>query len=463
MAPCPITITTVDDQVFQLELDGGDAVATLKAILEAETGLVQVQQRLVHNGRDLAEGSTLAAAGVQPNDLIFLPDGSAAAPEALMAALAASPEQLAQLPIELANAVRRNDVAAFQSELRRWAGGGEYTLSGRRRSRRRRGSCGLPEEDPFNPEVQRKLEEAIQAKNVAENFEFALEHNPEAFSSVCMLYVNVEVNGFPIKAFVDSGAQMTIMSRSCAQRCNLLHLMDKRWQGMAVGVGQAKILGRIHMVQMKAGDAFFPVAITVLDQARLRRARRGVPVPCHTIAGEACGVPKGGLTLGMALALAGSQEGMDFLFGLENLKRHHCCIDLRDNVLRFGSSGAALPFLPEHEIPTKDRMDLMEADDGPASARAGAGSSAGAGGRQQGGAAALAPPTQQQAASPAPAAAAPRPTAAAPGGGGAPLPSGWEDKVQRLMALGFGREHVVQVLRATNGQEEVAANMLFNF
>lgn len=72
MAPCPITITTVDDQVFQLELDGGDAVATLKAILEAETGLVQVQQRLVHNGRDLAEGSTLAAAGVQPNDLIVL-------------------------------------------------------------------------------------------------------------------------------------------------------------------------------------------------------------------------------------------------------------------------------------------------------------------------------------------------------------------------------------------------------
>lgn len=53
----------------------------------------------------------------------------------------------------------------------------------------------------------------------------------------------MQVNGVALKTFVDSGAQMTIMSQSCAERCGLLRLMDTRFQGVAVGVGSAKILG----------------------------------------------------------------------------------------------------------------------------------------------------------------------------------------------------------------------------
>ncbi|KAJ0816810.1 putative peptidase A2A, retrovirus, catalytic, aspartic peptidase, DDI1-type [Helianthus annuus] len=65
--------------------------------------------------------------------------------------------------------------------------------------------------DPFDVEGQKKIEAVIGQKGIDENWAAALEHNPEAFARVVMLYVDMEVNGVPIKAFVDSGAQSTII------------------------------------------------------------------------------------------------------------------------------------------------------------------------------------------------------------------------------------------------------------
>lgn len=66
----------------------------------------------------------------------------------------------------------------------------------------------MPEGDPLDPEYQKKMYEAIQQKNVMENYEHALEHSPEVFGQVDMLYVDMSVNGEPVKAFIDSGAQV---------------------------------------------------------------------------------------------------------------------------------------------------------------------------------------------------------------------------------------------------------------
>lgn len=46
---------------------------------------------------------------------------------------------------------------------------------------------------------------------------------------------------------------------------------------------------------------------------------------------------------------------MDFLFGLDMLKRHQCCIDLKRHLLVLGSAGKEVPFLAEKDLPARAR------------------------------------------------------------------------------------------------------------
>jgi DNA damage-inducible protein 1 len=67
----------------------------------------------------------------------------------------------------------------------------------------------------MDPENQKYLEDRIQQKNIDESYTSAMENSPEMFGTVIMLYIDCKVNGVAVKAFVDSGAQMTIMSQVC--------------------------------------------------------------------------------------------------------------------------------------------------------------------------------------------------------------------------------------------------------
>ena len=121
--------------------------------------------------------------------------------------------------------------------------------------------------DPFDPEAQKKIAELLRKQAVEDSLEHAMEHTPEAFAEVVMLYVNLTVNGVPMKAFVDSGAQRSIMSRSAAEKCNILRLMDTRFAGVARGVGAGVICGRVHAVPVVVGGGnHVSMSVTVMDQ-----------------------------------------------------------------------------------------------------------------------------------------------------------------------------------------------------
>eukprot|EP00919_Chromeraceae_sp_WS-2016_P021110 GHVR01050004.1.p1 GENE.GHVR01050004.1~~GHVR01050004.1.p1 ORF type:complete len:295 (-),score=64.82 GHVR01050004.1:97-960(-) len=176
------------------------------------------------------------------------------------------------------------------------------------------------------PHITRRMSKGslIQA-SIDSNYANALELNPEGFGRVVLLYVDIRVNDTPFKALVDTGAQMTIMSESAARKAGLIDLVDRRFRGVAVGVGSAPIIGRIHVTKVKVGGSVLMCSFTILSTTD----------------------SNGGSSSG------GGTAGIDIIIGLDTLMKHECVINLKDSVLQVADT--VVPFLQEKDLPTHAR------------------------------------------------------------------------------------------------------------
>ncbi|SCZ92699.1 BZ3500_MvSof-1268-A1-R1_Chr5-2g08117 [Microbotryum saponariae] len=445
-----ITITSeAGDHFINLDVDPSMEVENVKALLEAESNVPTADQLLFFSGRQLlGDKDSLASYDIKEDDMLLLRRKSnepAAAPsvagrnvetdaETMRQQLIGNPQLLSQLQRtqpEFADAALNNP-DRFRDMLSR------FSAMQQSAQLTQQHEADLLSSDPYNVEAQRKIEEAIRQEAVLENMETAWENMPEAFGQVHMLYVNVEVNGHSVKAFVDSGAQATIMSPDCAERCGIMRLLDTRFAGMARGVGTAKILGRVHSAQLKMGqDLFLQCSFTILEG-----------------------------------------KDVDLLFGLDMLKRHQACIDLQKDALVI--QGREIRFLSEHELPngfengpmgdepagTSQSLSTPAVGSGLGSASAptastssfpGSGQALGAPPNR---AAPLTGPSSSSSSSFVPSSG---PTSTSTSTTTPQPPSKhFEDKISNLVALGVSRPEAIKLLDLTNGHVEQAAGLLFS-
>lgn len=120
-----------------------------------------------------------------------------------------------------------------------------------------------------------------------------------------------EINGFLIPAIIDTGAEITVMSASCAKRCQISSYIDSRYAGKAIGVGSSEIIGGIEDLSFRLGPISFQNKISILRSSRC-----------------------------------------DFLIGLDILRRFQCDISLGQKTikLKVRNNTIRLPLLTNQNI-----------------------------------------------------------------------------------------------------------------
>ena len=90
---------------------------------------------------------------------------------------------------------------------------------------------------------------------------------PETFVKQEMIYINICINGNIIKAFVDTGAETSLMCLSTALICGVNDIIDKEYKGILKGVGKKDIVGKIYYLDVQFGYSIVPCSFTIMEES----------------------------------------------------------------------------------------------------------------------------------------------------------------------------------------------------
>jgi len=82
-----------------------------------------------------------------------------------------------------------------------------------------------------------------------------------------MATVLCAIGNISVEMLIDTGAQTSVLSMPIVRQLGLMNRLDRRYMGVAAGVGQARISGKISNVicSFGVGHVEFPMDFIVLD------------------------------------------------------------------------------------------------------------------------------------------------------------------------------------------------------
>ena len=141
---------------------------------------------------------------------------------------------------------------------------------------------------------------------VAIDYARAMEDTPEFFVQIDMIYISCSINDNYITAFIDTGAQVSIMNLETAVKCGLYERINTKHKGTVIGVGSQESVGYVYHVEIILGQYVVPCNFMIL------------------------------------------RHGPNIIIGLNFMKTHKISLDMGSNLLKIGNQ--EIPFLDQKDV-----------------------------------------------------------------------------------------------------------------
>lgn len=106
--------------------------------------------------------------------------------------------------------------------------------------------------------------EKVRKQRIDENKLLAYDLIPSSFFHHSSLFVNCKINNYEFIALIDTGAQLSIMDVTIAEKCELLDLIDEDYQIKVQGVGESRSVGKIYCQDVMVDDSAIPMPFLVM-------------------------------------------------------------------------------------------------------------------------------------------------------------------------------------------------------